>query len=359
MYRLSFPQIELPMRQIRAISKKLSMSRGEEAVFPALSPHFSLRAGLLAIPLAVLVLLGTTANVSANSSPEWGDNGSGTCSHVDTASNAQLGTYCMQSVTGWIPIKMDESQQQAISCSNNDTTAGLTWSTDGIPYNAAGPWFALVIALSDTNTSGTVVAWQTEAGVGGASLDSEDYDDTGTATGSNLTDQYGSAGAAVSNLGSSGYWQAAVGCVNLAGSNKGYGGQGTPTTQSVPAVKSVAKKFNDIRDQYPDKTIDSVDLALGKAFLAREYTLEKRVRRTDIRTCPTGMIRKGKLAYTIQEFTTNHQAPQWKDRARVKINATGLNKRSAKVAMKLITGDNRTVVQFQMHCVNRPSGKPI
>lgn len=358
MYRLSFPQIELPMRQIRAISKKLSMSRGEEAVFPALSPHFSLRAGLLTIPLAVAVLLGTTANVSANQTKDWGVNGSGVCLNVDT--NVALGTYCMQSVTGWIQINMDATQDQAISCSNNDTTAGLSWSDDGIPYIAAGPWYALVFFNYKDDPAGIAVAWQTEAGVGGASLDSEAYVGN-ISEGSNINGTYGSAGAKVSNLGRSGYWQASLGCVNLAGSNAGYGGpEGTtPTIQSVPAVKSVAKKFNDIRDQYPDKTIDSVDLALGKAFLAREYTLEKRVRRTDIRTCPTGMIRKGKLAYTIQEFTANHQAPQWIDRARVRVAATGLNKRSAKVAMKLITGDNRTVVQFQMHCVNQPSGKPI
>ena len=332
------------------------MSRCEEAVFPALSPHFSLRAGLLTIPLAVAVLLGTTANVSANQTKDWGVNGSGVCS---VTGQYELGSECIQSVTGWIQINETFFQDQAISCSNNSTASGLAWSVDSQPYVNAGPWYALVSKPSDNSgstPSGEYVAWQTGNG-GDAFLDSIIWDYNPN-YGSIPNQTYGSANATVNNVGGDGYWQAATGCINQAGADAGFADPQS-TTQSVPAVKSVAKKFNDIRDQYPDETIDSVDLALGKAFLAREYTLEKRVRRTDIRTCPTGMIRKGKLAYTIQEFTANHQAPQWIDRARVRVNATGLNKRSAKVAMKLITGENRTVVQFQMHCVNRPSGKPI
>jgi hypothetical protein len=99
-----------------------------------------------------------------------------------------------------------------------------------------------------------------------------------------------------------------------------------------------------------DKKIDSVDKKSGKAFLAREYALKKNVTRTDTRTCPAGMVRKGKLAYTVQEFPANHKAPKWKDRSLVNVTMTPKGKNAGMVSMTLTRAKNPTVVQFQMRC---------
>ena len=99
-----------------------------------------------------------------------------------------------------------------------------------------------------------------------------------------------------------------------------------------------------------DKTIDTVDVKNGKAFRAREYALKKNVTRTDTRICPAGMVRKGKLAYTIQEFPANGKSPRWKDRALVDVQMTPKGRNAGVVSMTLTRAKNPTVVQFQMRC---------
>ena len=315
------------------------------------------RAALAAIPLAIGALAIGATSASANSSSQvpWGDNGSGTCSYPESTfwhvGGAQLGQYCMQSVTGWIQINGGASQNQAISCANNAPggSPGLSWSLDGQSYDNAGPWPAL--AIDGTNplsyTYATFVAWQT--GSGSASLSGETWYD-GVTPGNASTGSYGSAGASVTNWGGSGNWQAAIGCVNTAGvsvSGSGYAeGERKPHSPARPSVQVADAAPVRVRD----KTIDTVDGKNGKAFRAREYALKKNVTRTDTRTCPAGMVRKGKLAYTVQEFPANGKAPKWKDRALVDVQLTPKGRNAGSVEMTLTRAKNPTVVQFQMRC---------
>ena len=88
----------------------------------------------------------------------------------------------------------------------------------------------------------------------------------------------------------------------------------------------------------------------NKASLAREYALKPNVTRTDTRTCPAGMVRKGKLAYTVQEFPANHTSPRWKDRSLVNVTMTPKGNNGGMVSMTLTKAKNPTVVQFQMRC---------
>ena len=290
------------------------------------------RAALAAVLLAVAALAVGASSASANSS-NWGDNGSGTCnemqsSWVPSQSGAELGTNCMQSVTGWIQINGDATQDQAISCSNNDSSSGLSYSTDGQSYVNDGPWYA-------TGTYGAAlnfVGWQTGTvdGKDGASLDGGLWAG-GLTDGSNSPASYGSGGATVTNFGTDGGWQAAIACLNGAG-------------------QSAASRSD--RERVRDRTIDSVNKAKGKAFLAREYAVKKNVTRTDTRSCPAGMVRKGKLSYTVQEFPANNKF-SWKNRSLVDVKMTTKGKNAGSVTMTLTRAKNPTVVQFQLRC-----GKP-
>jgi len=307
------------------------------------------RAALLALPLAVGALAVGATNASANSD-DWGDNGSGTCSGAEaTWSNAglgvsfELGYYCMQSVTGWISIGGGATQSQAISCSNNAPggSPGLSWSLDGQGYVNDGPWYALTNGYapnlgSDGTSGNNNVGWNTGDG-GDADLTSEEYFYT-TQNGSNATETYGSGGADVTNFGGNGNWQAAIACFNAAGV--------TASTASAPAASAAPVRIR-------DKTIDSVDKAKGKAFLAREFALKKNVTRTNTRSCPAGMVRKGKLSYTVQEFPADRKSPKWKDRPLVDVKTTPKGKNAGSVKMTLKRAKNPTVVQFQMRCGKR------
>jgi hypothetical protein len=102
--------------------------------------------------------------------------------------------------------------------------------------------------------------------------------------------------------------------------------------------------------QVHGKIIDVVDTVHHKASLTREYALKMNVRRTDTRTCPAGMVRKGKLAYTVQKFPSNHKSPKWKDRSLVSVTMTPKGKNAAMVSLTLTQAKNPTLVQFQMRC---------
>ena len=289
------------------------------------------RAALLALPLALGALAVGAASASANSS-NWGDNGSGTCAAVAenwsfSQSGAELGTYCMQSVTGWIQINALASQNQAISCSNNDSSSGLSYSLDGQAYNNAGPWYALPYNASGSTYNN--VGWNTGDG-GDANFDSEKWYG-GVTDGSNSPASYGSGGASVTNFGGNGGWQAAIACVNAAGASA-----------SSSAVRARVR----------DRTIDSSDKKKGTAFLAREYVVKKSVARTDKRTCPAGMVRKGKLSYTVQEFPADNKF-SWKNRSLVDVKMTAKGKNAGSVKMTLKRAKNPTVVQFQLRCGKR------
>jgi len=287
------------------------------------------RVALAVVLCAVAALAVGASSASANSS-RWGDNGSDACNiwqdQDPSMAGAELGTYCMQSVTGWIQINGGASQQQAISCANNDSASGLAYSVDGQPYVDAGPWYALVPA-----DSVPPIAWQTGDG-GDADLSSEAWFGSNT-DGSNSSAVYGSGGAGVTNWGGNGGWQAALACVNAAG-----------------ALFEASFGATAASGRVRDRTIDSVDKVKGKAFLAREYAVKKNVTRTDTRTCPAGMVRKGKLAYTVQEFPANNKF-SWKNRSLVDVKLTSKGKNAGSVKITLTRAKNPTVVQFQLRCV--------
>ena len=292
------------------------------------------RVALATVLLALGVLTVGAGSASANSSM-WGDNGSGTCTMIEgvwnpVQSGVEIGTYCMQSVTGWIQINEAATQHQAISCANNDSSSGLSYSTDGQAYDNAGPWYSVGRGGYDAATAAmaTFVGWQTGDG-GDADLSSEVWYG-GVTTGSNSPAQYGSAGATVSNFGGSGHWQTALACLNGAGA-------------SAKAAR--------VRVRVRDRTIDSANKKKGTAFLAREYVVKKNVTRTDTRSCPAGMVRKGKLSYTVQEFPADNKSPKWKDRSLVDVKMTTKGKNAGSVTMTLTRAKNPTVVQFQLRCV--------
>jgi len=318
------------------------------------------RAALAAIPLALgaLAIGASTASANASSQPPWDDNGSGTCAYAQSrwgaSASGELGTYCMQSVTGWIQINGGASQNQAISCSNNAPggSPGLSWSLDGQSYVNDPEWYD--VAIDGTNpvsyAYATFAGWQT--GSGSASLSGETWYG-GVTTGNTTTGSYGSAGASVTNWGGSGNWQAALACVNAAGvtaSGAGY----AESERTSRAMTRMAFPSTHAEDAAPvrtrDKKIDTVDKVHGKAFLAREYALKTNVTRTDTRICPAGMVRKGKLAYTIQEFPANRKSPRWKDRALVDVKMTPKGRNAGMVEMTLTRAKHPTVVQFQMRC---------
>jgi len=316
------------------------------------------RAALAAIPLALGALAIGASTASANSS-SWDDNGSGTCalaqSRWGASASGELGTYCMQSVTGWIQINGGATQNQAISCANNAPggSPGLSWSLDGQAYVNDPEWYDVGVDGENplSYSYATFVGWQTGDG-GDASLSTETWYG-GVNTGNTTTGSYGSAGASVSNFGGSGNWQAALACVNAAGvsaSGAGY----AESERTSGAMARIASPSTQAEDAAPvrtrDKKIDTVDTKNGKAFLAREYALKTNVTRTDTRTCPAGMVRKGKLAYTVQEFPANRKAPKWKDRALVDVTMTPKGKNGGIVEMTLTKAKNPTVVQFQMRC---------
>ena len=122
----------------------------------------------------------------------------------------------------------------------------------------------------------------------------------------------------------------------------------------MPNERGASAPFTRVANAAPvrirDKKLDRVDTVNGKASLAREYALKTNVTRTDTRTCPAGMVRKGKLAYTVQEFPANRKSPKWKDRARVEVQMTPKGRNAGKVEMTLTRARNPTVVQFQMRC---------
>ena len=290
------------------------------------------RVALIALPLTLGVLAVGAASASANSS-QWGDNGSGTC-----PSGAELGTYCMMSVTGWIQINGGATQNQAISCSNNAPggSPGLSWSLDGQAYTNAGPWYSVFAGYQGPNTGDAQsIGWQTGDG-GDAGLSPENWIG-GVTAGNNNSDAYGSGGASVSNFGGGGHWQAAIACFNAAAPGS------AASTQAASAAPV----------QIRDRTFATVNKVKGTAFLAREYALKKNVTRTGSLTCPAGMVRKGKLEHTVQEFPAYNKAPKWKDRSLVEVKMTAKGKNAGSVKMTLKRAKNPTVVQFQLRCGKR------
>jgi len=252
----------------------------------------------------------------------------------------------MQAVTGWISIGGGASQNQAISCANNAPggSPGLSWSLDGQGYVNNAQWYQVALRLTTTNDPGQEeypeVAWQTGDG-GDADLSSESWDGLIYA-GSNSSAVYGSAGASVTNWGGSGNWQAALACLNQGGS---------ALVQSSRVRRGAGSTAAPVR--IADKKIDTIDKAKGRAFLAREYALKKNVTRTDTRSCPAGMVRRGDLAYTVQEFPSDNKAPKWKNRSLVDVKMTTKGKNAGSVKMTLKRAKNPTVVQFQMRCGKR------
>ena len=312
------------------------------------------RAALLALPLAVGTLAVGASSASADTSYQWGDNGNGACNAWQSGLNpsmagTELGTYCMQAVTGWIQIGGGATQEQAISCSNNAPggSPGLSYSLDGQAYVNAPEWYAVAVLQSSDGDAGSdtndpQVAWQTGTynNQNSANLSPELYDGA-LNKGSNTDGSYGSYGAAVTNWGGNGGWQAALACKNAAGSALA---QGSRVRRGIgPAAAPV---------RIADKKIDAIDKAKGRGLLVREYALKKNVTRTDTRTCPAGMVRRGKLAYTVQEFPADNKF-SWKNRSLVSVKMTAKGNNAGSVKMTLKRAKNPTVVQFQLRCGKR------
>lgn len=155
---------------------------------------------------------------------------------------------------------------------------------------------------------------------------------------------YGSGGAGVTNWDGNGDWQAALACVNAAGLTWSKGGS-TAAEHPMSVTLPARGPF-----QVHGKIIDVVDTVHPTASLAREYALKTNVTRTDTRTCPAGMVRKGKLADTVREFSSSPASPKWKNRSRVSVTMTPKGKNAGVVSLTLTKAKNPTVVQFQMRC---------
>ena len=326
---------------------------------------------VLALPLTLGALAVGAGSASTPPSSNWGDNGSQTCTLAEgswspSQANAQLGTYCMMAVTGWIQIAPGVVQQQAISCASNAPggSPGLSWSTYNNTINdtqANGmPWYQLAngpakaIPGTPANTTANVTGWQ-EGTNDRASLVPSVYLNPIT-FGSVATGTYGSGGVSVQNdpFAGSGYWQGALACVNSAGAALQGAYQAERAPRPAAAPRAEAQSATAPRaPRIADMAIDAVDATLGRAFLAKQYAVKKGVKRTATRTCPAGMARVGGLAYTVQEFPADRRSPRWRDRSLVTVEMTPKGRNAATVSMLLTRATNPTVVQFQMRCARR------
>ena len=326
-----------------------------------------IRLAVLALPLT-LGVLAVGAGSASNKSSNWGDNGSQTCTSAEgswspSQANAQLGTYCMMAVTGWIKIYPNQTQQQAMTCASNAPggSPGLSWSVynntiDDTQANGM-PWYQLANGPvkpspgSPSDTTANVTGWQTASSL---SLKTLPYRNPIT-FGSTATGTYGSGGITVQNMAQIGQalaWQGAIACVNSAGAAL----QGAYQSERAPRPSAAPRRVESQSVAAPrpariaDMTIDAVDTTLGRAFLAKEYALKKKVTRTATRTCPAGMVRTGKLTYTVQQFPADRRAPKQKDLSVVDVTLTPKGRNAGTASMTLIRAKDPTVVQFQMRC---------
>lgn len=270
-------------------------------------------------------------------------NGAGTCfDYLGT-----LGEYCMNSTTGWVQIDADKTLEQQVGCENNANTNSangnsLQWSLyNNTPFINNGPWYYLI----NQGIAGYAVAWAT-GNNGYAYLSQNNYTNSTYAGGpGGYYGSYGYAGVNVSNVAAyGGYFQAAVGCTNSVPANA------SPAPNSMVAQTSATVTPISFAPKSKHVTMDSVDLEKGKAFLAREYVLQKGKTIKDTRECPVGMHVVGERTWTIQEFPADHQEPKWKERAIVKVNHNKVGATKVKHTMRLTRAKHPTVVQFQIRC---------
>ncbi len=330
------------------------------------------RLAVLALPLTLGVLAVGVGSATQTQSSNWGDNGSQTCTLAEgswspSQSSAQLGTYCMMAVTGWIEIYPTDVQVQAISCASNAPggSPGLSWSVynntiDNTQANGM-PWYQLANGPvkaspgSPADTTANVTGWQTAANV---NLRTFPYPNPIT-FGSAATGTYGTGGMKVQNpssvTGPGVMWQGAIACVNSAGAllQGAYQSDRAPRAAALPRGRAAQVMVPLMAPRIRDTTIDAVDMKSGRAFLAREYVLRKNTTRTATRICPSGMVRTGKLTHTVQEFPANRKAPKWKDRALVDVQMTPKGRNAGMVKMTLTRAKNPVKVQFQMSCARR------
>lgn len=330
----------------------------------------SARLAVLALPLTLGMLAVGVGSANQPQSSNWGDNGSETCTLAEgswspSQGSAQLGTYCMMAVTGWIQIYPQQTQVQAISCASNAPGAspGLSWSVynntiDDTQANGM-PWYQLANGPvkaspgSPADTTANVTGWQTATKPALATLP---YPNPIT-FGSVATGTYGSGGIKVQNPYMSGgpvAWQGAIACVNSAGAAL----QGAYQSERPPRAAAAPRGERQVTlplraPRIADLVIDAVDSSRGRAFLAKQYALRKNVTRTATRTCPAGMVRTGRLAYTVQQFPADRRAPKPKDFSVVDVQLAPKGRNAGVVSMTLTKAKNPTVVQFQMHCARR------
>jgi hypothetical protein len=291
------------------------------------------------------IILGS-GSASADKSLNWiyqaYGNGAGTCSLF---LGSPLGDFCMMSVTGWIQIGPNETQQQQVGCQNNATAEGLKWSLyNNQPFVNNGPWYYTI----NIGITGTALGFQVDSQRGRADLFHTDY--TGnTFSGGGKGDYYGLygySGLKVYNLAAyGGYWQAAIGCLNKQ-AQRNRGPLLTRVIESASSEDTTGPAINNTGMV----TMDSVDNSMGTAFLVRDYSMLMKKMVTDTRECPSGMKLVGKPTWTIQEFTADHQAPQWKDRAIVKVQHKKMSPTQMRTTMRMVRGKHPTVLQFQIPC---------
>jgi hypothetical protein len=246
----------------------------------------------------------------------------------------------MMSVTQWIQINAGETQTQNISCANNSTPGGLSYSLwDNSPFNNQGPWMT-------TTASG--YAWWT-GGVANLTVSYPGFN--------SLQDSanYQTTGLTVTNWGGNGNWQLAIPCynayLNSALVKKSTELQNAQTLINNVATPAVARDITNLTHPRTEIiTADHIDGKYRYALLAREYPLEKGKLVKDIRECPAGMKVVGKPTWTIGVFTADHQAPKWADRSIVKVQHKNVGTTKIAHAMRVTRAKNPTVVQFQIHC---------
>jgi hypothetical protein len=287
------------------------------------------------------IVLGS-GSASAEKSWNWTyqnyGNGAGTCSQ--DLFGAALGTYCMMSVTGWIQIGPNQTQEQQVGCQNNATSQGLSWSLyNNKPFVNRSPWY---YTINNGVFIGTALGFQVDTQRGRADLDHSQRYTGNTFSGGGSGDYYGIygySGLKVYNLAAyGGYWQAAIGCRNKDGQPQNLPRASSEDTTG-PAINNTVMV-----------TMDSVDNSAVTALLVRDYSMIKGKMVTDTRECPAGMKVVGKPTWTIQEFPADHQAPYWADRAIVKVHYKKMTSTQMRTTMRMVRGKHPTVLQFQIPC---------
>jgi|APCry1669189241_1035207.scaffolds.fasta_scaffold48491_1 hypothetical protein len=289
----------------------------------------------------------SVAPASANTD-NWGDNGSAACDIYNVGQ--ELGTFCMQSVTGWIQIGEAASQAQQVSCSNINPggSPGLSWATDGQAY-VDDPTWGLTTPPQNPGGSGGNYGWNAADGAD-LTAEADDVYQGGTTEGN----PYGYQMVAVTNWGGSGEWQAAIACLNTAGANAALA-DGNISAVSYRSPGAHAQFLASTSTKPYVGNLDSKTVTTTKdgssALMVRNYSVQTGKIRTDSYVCPMGMVRSGYPTWTVQTFPADHKAPPRSKWSQVKVTPSKQGNNGVKVSLNLKKASYPTSVQVQVKCV--------